>query len=106
MSAKLGEGCFKAYFGVASRICSRQEKVLTFVLYGREYVKTQKSFVHCCLLCSCCYVYFFSIQLTFSLRAYYFGQFIFSQSMKFLGFTIFRLIESEPQRQNFDATRC
>ena len=45
---------FKAYFGVASRICSRQEKVLTFVFYGRDYVKTQKAFVNCCLLCSCC----------------------------------------------------
>lgn len=48
MSAKFGEGCLRAYFGVASRICPCSRESV-FIL--RNSAKTRKSFVNwvCCV---------------------------------------------------------
>lgn len=105
MSAKFGEGCLKAYFGVASRICPCSRKSV-FIL--RNSAKTQKSFMNwvCCVNVI---IVHYSDPDFFFLRAYNTGQFIFCERMKFWGFTIFWLIQLETRNrvwpQNFEYQR-
>lgn len=87
--ANFGERCFKAYFGVASRICPC---VMRSVFILRDTRKRR----------SLSWIVSRTVPAdpdNFLLRAYHFGQFMFSKRVKLCGFNIFWLTQLETPKR-------